>query len=118
MRADARQSRFREYLIARDCTRLVTDVVFTSCTASHMVPFSRPDVSEQHHTVEMHPSLKNIMKLYQRILNIPYEPPMFDHSVGLLLRDDLHHAYDQLQWSLYYKVSKGTYCSEPAKNLC
>lgn len=83
-RSSANQSRFREYLIARDCSCLVTDVVFTSCTASHIVPFSRPDI-------------------YQQILHIPYEPPMFEPSVGLLLRDDLHHAYDQLQWSLYYK---------------
>jgi hypothetical protein len=30
---------------------------------------------------------------------------MFEASFGLLLRDDLHHAFDRLEWSLYFKVS-------------
>ena len=34
-----------------------------------------------------------------------WAPPFFSPSVGLLLRDDLHHAYDRLEWSLYLKVS-------------
>jgi hypothetical protein len=29
---------------------------------------------------------------------------MFKACFGLLLRDDLHHAYDRLEWSLYHKV--------------
>ncbi|WOO86374.1 uncharacterized protein LOC62_08G009851 [Vanrija pseudolonga] len=33
------------------------------------------------------------------------EPPMFLTSCGLLLRDDLHHAFDRQVWSLYYKIS-------------
>ena len=40
-----------------------------------------------------------------QVLNIPYEPPLFDASCGLLLRDELHHSFDRLEWSLYYKVS-------------
>ena len=41
-----------------------------------------------------------------RILDIPYEPPLFDASCGLLLRDELHHSFDRLEWSLYHKVSR------------
>ena len=26
-------------------------------------------------------------------------------AAGLLLRDDLHHRYDRLEWSFYYTVS-------------
>jgi len=37
-------------------------------------------------------------------MGISRDPPMFKASVGLLLRDDLHHAYDRLEWSLHYKV--------------
>lgn len=33
---------------------------------------------------------------------------MFLTSCGLLLRDDLHHAFDRQVWSLYYKVSRAT----------
>lgn len=28
---------------------------------------------------------------------------MFGASMGLLLRDDLHHAFDRLEFSFYYK---------------
>lgn len=31
---------------------------------------------------------------------------MFDASFGLLLRDDLHHAFDRLEWSLHVKVGQ------------
>lgn len=30
---------------------------------------------------------------------------MFRPSAGLLLRDDLHHAFDRLMFSFYQKVS-------------
>lgn len=33
------------------------------------------------------------------------EAAMFMPAAGLLLRDDLHHRYDRLEWSLYYTVS-------------
>lgn len=38
------QSKFRIAVIARDSTCLVTDVMYTYCTACHIVPYSRPDV--------------------------------------------------------------------------
>lgn len=44
-------------------------------------------------------------KVYQLILGINQDPPLYKTSAGLLVRDDLHHAYDRLEWSLYYKVS-------------
>lgn len=39
------QNEFRTSLIARDSTCLVTDARYTKCTASHIIPQSRPDVS-------------------------------------------------------------------------
>jgi hypothetical protein len=30
---------------------------------------------------------------------------MFMPAAGLLLRDDLHHRYDRLEWSFYHTVS-------------
>ena len=33
------------------------------------------------------------------------EAAMFMPAAGLLLRDDLHHRYDRLEWSFYYTVS-------------
>jgi hypothetical protein len=41
-----------------------------------------------------------------QVFNVTYEPLMFDASCGLLLRDELHHSFDRLEWSLYYKVSQ------------
>nr|KIR83364.1 hypothetical protein I308_06256 [Cryptococcus tetragattii IND107] len=46
-----------------------------------------------------------VQQLYRDILNIPYEPPMFAVSAGLLLRDDIHHAFDRLELSFYFQVS-------------
>ena len=39
------QSRFRSALLSRDGVCLVTEVDYEFCTACHIVPFSRPDVS-------------------------------------------------------------------------
>ncbi|CAD6586822.1 MAG: hypothetical protein TREMPRED_004564 [Tremellales sp. Tagirdzhanova-0007] len=77
-------SNFRINVIARDGTCLLTDVPHNKCTAAHIAPYSRPDV-------------------YMQLLNITYDPPLFDASCGLLLRDELHHSFDRLEWSLYHK---------------
>lgn len=45
------------------------------------------------------------VQLYRDILNIPYPPPLFAVSAGLLLRDDIHHAFDRLELSFYFQVS-------------
>ncbi|OWT37221.1 hypothetical protein C362_05351 [Cryptococcus neoformans Bt1] len=86
-RSDSKGSsdnQFRMGVVARDGTCLVTDVMHSYCTSCHIVPLSRPDV-------------------YQLILGINRDPPLYKTSAGLLVRDDLHHAYDRLEWSLYYK---------------
>lgn len=46
-----------------------------------------------------------ILQIYRELLQITREPPMFSASSGLLLRDDLHHAFDRLELSFYCKVS-------------
>lgn len=83
-RSTVQQNKFRIALIGRDFTCLVTDADYEECTACHIIPQSRPD-------------------LYRDILNIPYEPPMFAVSAGLLLRDDIHHAFDRLELSFYFQ---------------
>lgn len=100
-------------VVARDSTCLITDVMYSYCTACHIVPLSRPDVSATD-TSWTHPRQFRVSpyadmlipgKVYRLILGINRDPPLYKTSAGLLLRDDLHHAYDRLEWSLYYKVS-------------
>ena len=37
-------------------------------------------------------------------MSIRYPAPIFSVSAGLLLRDDIHHAFDRLELSFYLKV--------------
>lgn len=83
-RSSVNQSRFRTAVIARDGTCLLTDVDYDNCTACHIVPFSRFDV-------------------YEDILSVQNEIPLFYASCGFLLRDDLHHAFDRLEFSFHLK---------------
>ena len=48
------------------------------------------------------------MQVYRDILSITYPPPMFDVSAGLLLQDDIHHAFNRLELSFYFHVSRST----------
>ncbi|OWZ30827.1 hypothetical protein C347_03972 [Cryptococcus neoformans AD2-60a] len=83
-RSSVNQSRFRISLIARDGRCVVSGAHWESCTASHIVPASRPDI-------------------YDRFYGDEGGLPMFRPSAGLLLRDDLHHAFDRLMFSFYQK---------------
>ncbi|OXG17644.1 hypothetical protein C367_05139 [Cryptococcus neoformans Ze90-1] len=83
-RSTAQQTAFRVALIARDFSCLATDAPYEECTACHIIPQSRPDV-------------------YRDILSIRYPPSLFAVSAGLLLRDDLHHAFDRLELSFYFQ---------------
>ncbi|CAO1616311.1 unnamed protein product [Sympodiomycopsis kandeliae] len=74
-RSSANQANFRVSLIGRDFYCLVSDAEYESCTASHILPFSRPEY-------------------YAELLG--FEPTyLFEPSYGLLLRDDLHHGFDR-----------------------
>ncbi|OXC59319.1 hypothetical protein C358_05245 [Cryptococcus neoformans MW-RSA852] len=44
-RSTAQQTAFRVALIARDFSCLATDAPYEECTACHIIPQSRPDVS-------------------------------------------------------------------------
>ena len=46
-------------------------------------------------------------EVYRELLDIPVlaRPPIFDVSSGMLLSRNLHHRYDRLEWSFYYRVS-------------
>jgi hypothetical protein len=46
----------------------------------------------------------DIEQLYQAIRGITFQPSMFQPSAGLLLSDSLHHAFDRLEFSFYYRV--------------
>lgn len=85
-------------LLARDGTCLVTDSDYTSCTASHIVPYSRLDVCVSSAV------FADLLQIYEDILRIGNLIPVFYASSGVLLRDDLHHAFDRLELSFYYKV--------------
>lgn len=43
-------------------------------------------------------------QVYEAILGIQNEIPIFYPACGLLLRDDLHHAFDRLEFSFHIKV--------------
>lgn len=37
--------------------------------------------------------------MYEASLSIPYLAPIFSVSAGLVLRDDIHHAFDRFKLS-------------------
>ncbi|CAD6585752.1 MAG: hypothetical protein CYPHOPRED_003186 [Cyphobasidiales sp. Tagirdzhanova-0007] len=80
-RSSNNQNKLRDLLIYRDGDCLFTGESFQACTAAHIVPLSRAD-------------------LYPLILTQPVSY-LFHAHMGLLLRDDIHHAYDRFEWSLY-----------------
>lgn len=49
---------------------------------------------------------KLIVQVYRTLLGIPQPvpPPLFEPQFGLLLRKDLHRAFDRLDFSLYETV--------------
>ena len=50
------------------------------------------------------PGDADIDQIYEQILSIQNEIPIFYPACGVLLRDDLHHAFDRLEFSFYSKV--------------
>jgi hypothetical protein len=107
---------FRELVRIRDACCSLTGTMFFSCEAAHIVPESRPDVSRQRPDLgvrsvvlfQYDSSWSNlILQVYRAILGLRDEEPigeMFQASAGLLLRPDLHKAFDNLDISFYYKV--------------
>ena len=111
------QNRFRMAVAVRDSQCLVTDVDYESCTACHIVPQSREDVSLMLQSLPLlahilvrtslelsYGSQMTIAQLYRTLLSLPRSPPIFHPSSGLLLEDALHRAYDRLELSFYYEV--------------
>ncbi|CAD6582304.1 MAG: hypothetical protein CYPHOPRED_001889 [Cyphobasidiales sp. Tagirdzhanova-0007] len=78
--------KFRNQLVARDSVCLLTGAPFARSTSAHIVPISRKD---------LYPIILG------RKINSCYEPWM-----GLLLRDDLHRAYDRYDFALYPKANE------------
>ena len=74
-RSTANQSQFRLALVARDFSCLLSDAEYEKCTACHILPQSRPEYYEE------------VLGTQARYL--------FSPAYGLLLRDDLHHAFDR-----------------------
>ena len=45
------------------------------------------------------------IQIYRRILDLPESDPyLYEPRMGLLLSDELHHAFDRYEWSLWYNV--------------
>ncbi|KDN36245.1 hypothetical protein K437DRAFT_260182 [Tilletiaria anomala UBC 951] len=83
-RSTANQSSFRIELIARDTKCLLTDAHWRLCTAAHIIPQSRPE----YYAEILSPS--EMQTLW------PFEP-----QYGILVRDDLHRAFDRGEWALW-----------------
>lgn len=75
------QSGFRDKVTHRDLACLLTEVLYTACTACHIVPFSRFDLYAE---------------ILDRKVKSAYEPWM-----GVLLRDDIHKFFDRYAFSFY-----------------
>lgn len=80
-RSSANQSKFRFTVVARDYFCLVSDVEYPSCTAAHILPVSRPEY-------------------YTEVLG-DAPTSLFQTQFGILLRDDIHHAFDRGHIALY-----------------
>ncbi|OWZ47531.1 hypothetical protein C343_00884 [Cryptococcus neoformans C23] len=117
-RSTAQQAEFRVALIARDFSCLITDEPYTKYTPCHIIPQSRPDVSvdpmaDSSPLGSLIPATIHLLlsrmapflshQIYRDILSIRYPPPMFAASAGLLLQDDIHHAFDRLELSFYFQ---------------
>ncbi|KDN52899.1 hypothetical protein K437DRAFT_272187 [Tilletiaria anomala UBC 951] len=80
-RSSGLQNDFRVSLIARDFCCLLSGLHYSNCTASHILPLSRPEY-------------------YSEVLggNVRY---LFKPEHGLLLRSDLHHSFDRGEWAFH-----------------
>ncbi|CAD6582964.1 MAG: hypothetical protein CYPHOPRED_002203, partial [Cyphobasidiales sp. Tagirdzhanova-0007] len=78
-RSSVGQSTFRSKVTHRDSACLLTEVIYTGCTACHIVPFSR---------FELYPEILG------RTIKNAYEAWM-----GVLLRDDMHKHFDRYAFS-------------------
>ncbi|CAO1621278.1 unnamed protein product [Parajaminaea phylloscopi] len=82
-RSTLNQSKFHLHLIARDSRCLITDSGWEGCTAAHILPQSRPEY-------------------YAEVLGrMASTTHLFLPAYGVLLRDDLHHAFDRGEIAFY-----------------
>lgn len=83
-RSSVNQSKFRERLMLRDGQCLVTGTEDDeNLVAAHIVPFSLGQ------------------GYLDRLTNYPRQVTLFSVTNGLLLRPDLHMAYDRFRWGIY-----------------
>lgn len=91
-----------------------------NCTAAHIIPQSRPDVSDSDLRNTSHLAA-HLPQLYQQVLQLRRNPPLFSPSSGVLLEDALHRAWDRLQLSFYRHVRKSfpsfTVLSDPQNGV-
>ncbi|KDN52898.1 hypothetical protein K437DRAFT_151000 [Tilletiaria anomala UBC 951] len=80
-RSSQNQNAFRESLLVRDGSCLLTDRRYTTCTAAHILPQSRPEY-------------------YEEVMG--YDPGyLFLPQYGFLVSDELHHAFDRGEWAFW-----------------
>lgn len=88
---NTQQREFRDQLVGRDRSCLITGDLTGNFEAAHIVPKARRDVYAQV-----------LSKRINRSVRADSIAP-FHTSQGLLLRDDMHSTYDRYYWSLYHK---------------
>lgn len=81
--ASTDQTRFRDLILGRDRTCLLSAADSSHSQAAHIVPKRRTDV-------------------YAQLLDV-VEANAYECCMGIFLSRNLRHAYDNWQWSLYYK---------------
>lgn len=57
-----------------------------------------------------------IEQVYKAILGLELENQLYATSMGFLIRDDLHGAYDRYEWSWYCKV-RARNANDPGQEL-
>ena len=83
----------------RDFDCLLSGASYDECTAAHIVPYSRDDVSRLHIKMPRFLLTHLCLQIYKDY-SISY---LFAVSAGLLLSNNRHKTSDNYAWSLYYR---------------
>lgn len=88
-RSSINQNKFRERLLTRDGRCLVTDIEEPdNLVAAHVVPFSLGQ------------------SYLDGLTNYPRQVTLYSVTGGILLRPDLHQAFDRYRWGIYVNTDK------------
>ena len=83
---------------------LVSGHIYSDCQASHIVPWSRSDVCIFTLSLSCSSQVKEHLRFQVYELIDGDADETYNSKAGLLLDSRLHHEFDALKWSLYFKV--------------